>query len=111
MLSLACGNLLVLPLEGGRYHDIARRYPGGAVFIDQHERNRNMDDDPAQSVKLAEAFLSGDDYVQNFADRLVDWAWENGRGTGRATRRVISAPAQRLCVSANYPAHNGCANL
>ena len=116
MLGLACGNLLGLPVEGHWYSDIARRYPEGVIFIDQHERNRDMDDDLAQAVELAEAFLSGDDYVQKFASRLVVWAWENGRGIGHTTLRVINElhegaggvpDAARLVYERNPIAPNG----
>ncbi|MDE2788545.1 MAG: ADP-ribosylglycohydrolase family protein [Chloroflexota bacterium] len=90
LLGLACGNLLGLPVEGRWHYDIAYRYPQGVLFIDPHERDRDLDDDLAQAVELAEAFLSGDDYVRGFAGRLIEWAWVNGRGMGGTTRRVIN---------------------
>ena len=48
-----------------------------------------MDDDLAQAVDLGEALLAGGDYAQDFADRLVRWARENGRGIGITTGDVI----------------------
>ena len=48
-----------------------------------------MDDDLAQAVELGEALLEGGDHIGGFADRLVTWARENGRGMGGLTRRVI----------------------
>ena len=48
-----------------------------------------MDDDLAQAVDLGEALLEGGDYVGSFAERLVTWARENGRGMGILTNRVI----------------------
>ena len=89
MLGLAAGNLLGLEVEGDRYSDIAARYPGGLIEIDPAEARRPMDDDLAQAVDLAESLLSGDDYVKDFADRLIAWARANGRGIGITTSEVI----------------------
>ena len=90
MLGLAVGNLLGLPMESQWYHDIEASYPEGASEIDPREANRPMDDDLAQAVDLAEALLEGGDYVQSFANRLVQWRRDNGRGMGYLTNRVIS---------------------
>ena len=49
-----------------------------------------MDDDPAQSVELAEALLEGGDLVERFSARLVAWSLLNGRGMGRTTRQSIN---------------------
>ena len=89
LLGLAAGNLLGLPVEGDRYQDIAARYPEGISEIDPREATRPMDDDLAQAVDLGEALLAGGDYVRDFADRLIVWAQENGRGMGITTGEVI----------------------
>ena len=89
LLGLAVGNLLGLPVEGDRYDWIAADYPDGLTEIDPREANRPMDDDLAQAVDLGEALLAGGDYARDFADRLVVWARENGRGIGITTREVI----------------------
>lgn len=89
LLGLAVGNLLGLPVESEWHHYIARRYPGGLTDIDPREAHRPMDDDLAQAVDLAEALLAGGNYVRNFADRLIIWERENGRGIGYTTCEVI----------------------
>ena len=89
MLGLAIGNLLGLPVEGGWYHHIARSYPGGVKDIEPSERFRPMDDDLAQAVELAESLLSGDDLASDFADRLVIWLRDNGKGCGSTTLAAI----------------------
>ena len=89
LLGLAVGNLLGLPVESEWHHNIARRYPGGLADIDPREAGRPMDDDLAQAVDLAEALLAGGNYVREFADRLINWAQENGRGMGYTTGEVI----------------------
>ena len=89
LLGLAVGNLLGLPVESEWHYDIARRYPGGLTDIDPREAHRPMDDDLAQAVDLAEALVAGGDYAHDFADRLVVWARENGRGIGITTGEVI----------------------
>ncbi len=48
-----------------------------------------MDDDLAQAVDLGEALVEGGNYISGFADRLVTWSYENGRGMGNLTRKVI----------------------
>ena len=89
MLGLAVGNLLGLPIEGWHYDNIARSYPQGVTDIDPEEPYLPMDDDLAQAVDLGEALVAGGDYVSAFAERLVAWAYENGRGIGITTSRVI----------------------
>ena len=115
MLGLAVGNLLGIPVEGWRHDEIARKYPAGLAGIDAREPHRPMDDDLAQAVDLGEALLEGGDYVNSFADRLVKWAYENGRGIGLTTSRVIqrlgaghSPPeAARIVYEADPIAPNG----
>ena len=74
-----------------------------------------MDDDLAQAVELGEALVKGGDYISGFADRLVIWAHQNGRGMGTLTRAVIDeleaghAPpeAARIVYERNPIAPNG----
>ena len=89
MLGLAVGNLLGLIGENQWYSDLERMYPDGAIDIDPREANRPMDDDLAQAVDLGEALRGEGDHIGDFADRLVIWAKENGRGMGHLTRSVI----------------------
>ena len=89
MLGLAVGNLLGLPMESQWYDYIERRYPDGVRDIDPREAQRSMDDDLAQAVDLGESLVEGGDYVTTFADRLVTWRYENGRGIGITTDAVI----------------------
>ena len=89
LLGLAVGNLLGLPVEGASRSTILRAYPAGLVEIDPRERNRPMDDDLAQAVDLAEALAHDPDPVSGFADRLIEWRSENGRGIGIMTSTVI----------------------
>lgn len=115
MLGLAVGNLLGLPVEGWRYQEIDRRYPQGIGDIDPWEVDRPMDDDLAQAVDLGEALVEGGDYIRSFADRLVTWRQENGRGIGILTSTVISEleyghvppDAARLVYTDNPIAPNG----
>ena len=90
MLGLAVGNLLGLPVESQWHHEIARWYPDGITGIAPREAHRPMDDDLAQAVDLAEALANGGDYINDFAQRLITWANENGRGMGDLTNRVIN---------------------
>ena len=90
MLGLAAGNLLGLPVESQWHYEIARWYPDGITDIDPREAHCPMDDDLAQAVELAEALAGGGDYLSDFAERLITWADENGRGIGGLSRRVIS---------------------
>ncbi|MYA00980.1 MAG: hypothetical protein F4038_05310 [Chloroflexi bacterium] len=89
LLGLAVGNLLGLPVEGASRSTIQRAYPQGLRQIDPRERDRPMDDDLAQAVELAEALAHDPDPVSGFADRLVKWRTENGRGIGIMTSTVI----------------------
>lgn len=89
LLGLAVGNLLGLPVEGDRHDRIADAYPAGLTEIDHREADRPMDDDLAQAVDLGDALLAGGNYVRDFAERLVVWADENGRGMGITTSEVI----------------------
>ena len=89
MLGLAAGNLLGLPVEGWHHREIDRSYYEGVTDIDSQEAFRLMDDDLAQAVDLGEALLERGNYIGRFADRLVTWARENGRGMGILTNRVI----------------------
>lgn len=115
MLGLAVGNLLGLPIEGDSYRHIQRAYPDGVRDIDHREAQRPMDDDLAQAVELGEALVDGGDYVNAFANRLVVWARENGRGMGILTSQAIRelgaghAPpeAARILYERNPIAPNG----
>ncbi len=89
MLGLAAGNLLGLPVEGAGRNTIERRFPQGIRDIDSREAQRPMDDDLAQAVDLAEALVHDADPVTGFADRLVSWRRDNGRGIGIMTATVI----------------------
>ncbi len=89
LLGLAAGNLLGLPVEGLPAKDIARLFPAGVTEIDPAELHRDLDDDLAQAAELAEALVSGGDYVAELAQRLVRWRRENGRGIGHTTTAVI----------------------
>ena len=55
-----------------------------------------MDDDPAQSVELAEALLEGGNLAERFAARLIAWRRLNGRGMGRTTRQSIAQLEDRV---------------
>ena len=90
ILGLAAGNLLGLPVESESRNAIARRYPEGVTEIDSAEKFLPMDDDLAQAVELGEALLGGGDYIADFAQRLVRWRRENGRGIGITTSAVIN---------------------
>ena len=115
ILGLAVGNLLGLPIEGDSYRHIQRAYPDGVRDIDHREAQRPMDDDLAQAVELGEALVDGGDYVNAFANRLVVWARENGRGMGILTSQAIRelgaghAPpeAARILYERNPIAPNG----
>ena len=90
MLGVAVGNLLGLPVEGWSDQRIKERYQNGVREIRSSELSKPMDDDPAQSVELAEALLEGGDLVERFTARLVAWSLLNGRGMGRTTRQSIN---------------------
>ena len=89
LLGLAVGNLLGLPVEGTWHDWIASEFPDGLTEIDPREASRSMDDDLAQAVDLGESLLAGGDYAHDFADRLIVWSRENGRGIGITTGEVI----------------------
>ena len=61
MLGVVVGNLLGLSIEGRSRRRIQERYPHGVTEIRPAEMAKPMDDDPAQSVELAEALLEGGD--------------------------------------------------
>ena len=115
MLGLAVGNLLGLPVESWHFRDIDRSYHEGLINIEPREAIRPMDDDLAHAVELGEALLEGGDYIDGFANRLVTWARENGRGMGILTHRVIQEleaghtppEAARLVYESNPIAPNG----
>ena len=115
MLGLAVGNLLGLDLEGQWYQSIDQAYPDGVRDIDSRETHRPMDDDLAQAVELGEVLVDGGDYVSRFAERLVVWAHENGRGMGFLTGDVIDQleaghtppEAARIVYERNPIAPNG----
>lgn len=90
MLGVVVGNLLGLPIEGRSKERIRELYPNGVTEIRPGEMGKPLDDDPAQSVELAEALLEGDNLVERFAARLVAWRRLNGRGMGRTTRQSIA---------------------
>ena len=115
MLGLAVGNVLGLPVEGRWYYEIDDRYPGGVIEPNPKEKDRPMDDDLAQSVELGEVLLAGGDVVYDFAQRLVTWRRENGRGIGNTTWNVIDlleagtspSEAARIFYEHNPIAPNG----
>ena len=88
MLGHAVGNLLGLPFEFWPARRIREHYPDGIREIDPAELHRPPDDDLAQALDLAEA-LGSDDPAADFAERLVVWRRENGRGIGVMTSSVI----------------------
>ena len=90
MLGVVVGNLLGLPVEGWSARHIRESYPTGVREIRSSELKKPMDDDPAQSVELAEALLEGGDLVERFTARLIAWSLLNGRGMGRTTRQSIN---------------------
>lgn len=90
MLGLAVGNLLGLPVEGWPHSRIRQGFPDGLSEIDPREAHERMDDDLAQAVDLGEVLLSDEEYVENFAARLIAWERDNGRGIGITTAEVIS---------------------
>lgn len=91
MVGLAVGNALGVRGEGRSRETLRREFPHGLRDILPQERRRAWDDDTAQSVILAEALLEDPRLDPgDFADRLVRWANENGRGIGNLTQRVLS---------------------
>ena len=55
-----------------------------------------MDDDLAQAVELAESLLSGNDLASDFADRMVMWLRNNGKGCGYTTGAAVELLEQGL---------------
>ncbi len=96
MLGVVVGNLLGLPIEGRSRRRIRELYPHGVTEISPSEMAKPMDDDPAQSVELAEALLEGGNLPERFAARLVAWRRLNGRGMGRTTRQSIAQLEDRV---------------
>ena len=96
MLGVVVGNLLGLPIEGRSRRRIKELYPNGITEIRSSEMTKPMDDDPAQSVELAEALLEGGNLAERFAARLIAWRRLNGRGMGRTTRQSIAQLEDRV---------------
>ena len=96
MLGVVVGNLLGLPIEGRSRRRIKELFPNGVTEIRPGEMAKPMDDDPAQSVELAEALLEGGSLSERFAARLVAWRRLNGRGMGRTTRQSIAQLEDRV---------------
>lgn len=94
MLGLGVGNLLGPPLEFKSSWEIELHYPKGILHVDQHEKTEPMDDDRAQAVDLGDAIVAAggdtDSLADDYTERLVIWADENGRGIGHLTGRVIA---------------------
>jgi ADP-ribosyl-[dinitrogen reductase] hydrolase len=108
--------MLGLPVEGWFAGSISQRYPNGVTEIDPLEMSRPMDDDLAQAVDLAEALVTGGDWVTDFSRRLVRWRRENGRGIGNTTSAVIDLleagcpppePARTIYEQQDHIAPNG----
>ena len=96
MLGVVVGNLLGLPIEGRSRQRIKELYPHGVTEIRPGEMAKPMDDDPAQSVELAEALLEGGNLAERFSARLIAWRRLNGRGMGRTTRQSIAQLEDRV---------------
>jgi ADP-ribosylglycohydrolase len=90
MIGIAAGNLLGLGAEGWSHQRIASKFPDGLRDIDPKEGALPMDDDLAQSVELAEALLDKGDTIDRFANRLIAWRHNNGKGMGHTTRQSIA---------------------
>ena len=119
LVGLAVGNILGLPWEGMTAEEIQRM--GGLIEPDPEEAGRDMDDDLALAVELAEALLEQETplfwgVIGNFAQRLIDWRRTNGRGIGHMTAQVIDkwrqgsdfpAPAREVWRKMNCMAPNG----
>lgn len=100
LLGCAAGNCLGLPVEGWSSDRIRRHHPNGLLEIDPKERTRPWDDDLAQTVVLADALLHTDGFsAKRFAQALIQWRGENGRGIGGQTSRVIDL------LAAGEPVH------
>ena len=95
MLGVAAGNALGLALEGMSHSAIRRHHPEGVTAVPSAERDRPWDDDLAQSALLADIVLRTQELNPDlFAQELVRWSKENGRGMGGLTRDVIGELAR-----------------
>ena len=91
MLGVAAGNVLGLEVEGMSHAAIRRSHPDGVREVPAAERGRPWDDDLAQTYLLAEVLLRTQELnVDLFAQELVRWGRENGRGMGGLTAEVLS---------------------
>jgi ADP-ribosylglycohydrolase len=91
ILGVAVGNALGIPAEGESQHAIRRHWPQRLTDIDAAELDRPWDDDLAQTVVLGDALLRTADLNPDyFAQQLVRWSRDNGRGIGLLTRDVIA---------------------
>jgi ADP-ribosyl-[dinitrogen reductase] hydrolase len=91
LLGAACGNALGAGVEGRSAKSIQRNF-GTVTEIRGAETHRAWDDDIAQTMCLAESLIANPMFDEgDFAQRLVTWARENGRGMGYLTGEVISA--------------------
>ena len=90
LLGVAAGNGLGLGLEGLSRSAIHRHWPDGVKDVQEIEKQRPWDDDVAQTYLLATALLRTEELNPDFfAQQLVQWSAENGRGMGQLTRDVI----------------------
>jgi ADP-ribosyl-[dinitrogen reductase] hydrolase len=89
LLGLAAGNLLGIPVEGWPADAIRSRHAGGMREIDALVARPPWDDDLAQAAALAELLVADAFTLEVWAERLVRWWRENGRGSGMLTRLVI----------------------
>ena len=99
MLGLAVGNLVGLPSEFCQHDEVLDAYPNGVIEPDPEEAHRQMDDDLAQAVDIAESLLSDGDVADDFARRIVVWRRENGRGCGMTTYNVVALLGDGVGVS------------
>ncbi|MGI8407928.1 MAG: ADP-ribosylglycohydrolase family protein, partial [Actinomycetota bacterium] len=91
LLGAACGNALGIGVEGRSARSIQKDF-GTVTEIRGSEADRAWDDDIAQTMRLAEPLIANPMFDEgDFAQRLVTWARENGRGMGYLTSDVISA--------------------
>ncbi|MFQ5896963.1 MAG: ADP-ribosylglycohydrolase family protein [Candidatus Methylomirabilia bacterium] len=91
LVGVAAGNALGLGVEGWSRRLIEARFPNGVREADAAERERPWDDDLAQTAILGEALLAGEELTpEDLASRLLRWAYDNGRGMGNLSWRVLS---------------------
>ncbi|HVF12273.1 MAG TPA: ADP-ribosylglycohydrolase family protein [Actinomycetota bacterium] len=90
LLGLGVGNALGIPFEG-QSRDWIQTAPADRLReIGAWEKDELWDDDTAQTVILAEAFLDkGHLDRQDVAERLLEWRNQNGRGIGLLTAEVL----------------------